>query len=71
MTAALPGAKAREVQSLGHRAFFLDIPDAGTQLHILHGRGGHLMISVLGFGDATSVSAAAERIARLALKRLQ
>ena len=51
-------------------AFYLDIPDAGTQLHIINDRGEHLMVSILGFGDASQVSAAALRIARSAMRRL-
>jgi hypothetical protein len=51
-------------------AFYLDIPDAGTQLHIVNGGFQHLMISILGFGDASEVSGVAVRIARKAMSRL-
>ncbi len=51
-------------------AFYLDLPGAGTQLHIVNGSSGHLMISILGFGEAPQVSGAAARIARKAMRRL-
>lgn len=51
-------------------AFYLDIPDAGTQLHIVNGGFQHLMISILGFGDASKVSGVAAQIARKAMSRL-
>jgi len=51
-------------------ALYLDIPGAGTQLHILNGGFQHLMVSILGFGDASKVSGAAVQIARRALSRL-
>ena len=52
------------------QAFYFDLPGAGTQLHIIDGSSAHLMISILGFGDAPQVSAAAAQIARKAIKRL-
>ena len=52
------------------QAFYFDIPGSGTQLHIINDSHEHLMISILGFGDAFQVSGAAERIARRALRRL-
>lgn len=51
-------------------AFYFDMPDAGTQLHIINANNEHLMISILGFGDASQVSGAAAQIARRAMKRL-
>jgi hypothetical protein len=51
-------------------AFYFDLPGAGTQLHILDGGSAHLMISILGFGDAREVSGAAAQIARKAMRRL-
>jgi hypothetical protein len=67
---ALPASTVRPAHGVGTQAFFLDIPNAGTQLHIIRGEHDHVMISVLGFGDAAQVSAAAERLARKALSRL-
>ncbi|MBV9744780.1 MAG: hypothetical protein JO099_13545 [Acidobacteriia bacterium] len=52
-------------------AFYFDLPDAGTQLHIIHDNSTHLMISILGFGDASRVSAAAAQIARKAIAKLR
>jgi hypothetical protein len=51
-------------------AFYFDLPGAGTQLHILDGGSAHLMISILGFGDAPQVSGAAAQIAGKAMRRL-
>ena len=54
-------------------AFYFDLPGAGTQLHIINtadGSSAHLMISILGFGDASQVSGAAAQIARKALSRM-
>ena len=45
-------------------------PGAGTQLHIAHNSSQHLMISILGFGEASHVSGAAAQIARKAMRRL-
>src|ERR1035441_8754515 len=43
---------------------------AGTQLHVIRDDGDYVMVSILGFGDAAAVSAAAERVARAALGRI-
>jgi hypothetical protein len=51
-------------------AFFWDLPGAGTQLHVLNGDREHVMVSILGFGEAPAVASAAERIARRAISRL-
>ena len=51
-------------------SFYLDLPDASTQLHIAKDNSQHLMISILGFGDASQVSGAAAQIARKAMRRL-
>ena len=66
---AIPEAAVRAVTGIGSRAIFLDIPGAGTQLHAIQGERA-IMISVLGFGEAAQVSAAAEGMARKALGRL-
>jgi hypothetical protein len=50
-------------------AFYLDLPDTGTQLHIAHNNSQHLMISILGFGAASQVSGAPAQIARKAMRR--
>ncbi|MEI9971147.1 MAG: hypothetical protein WDO73_03310 [Ignavibacteriota bacterium] len=70
LKASIPDSSVREAGGLGKRAFFLDIPGAGTQLYVIHGDAGFLMVSVLGFGEAHDVSPAAEALARKALTRL-
>jgi hypothetical protein len=60
----------RVISGLGSTAFFLDIAGAGTQLHVVRDDRDYVMVSILGFGDAAAVSAAAERIVRTALARL-
>jgi hypothetical protein len=70
LKASFPNATMREAPGIGRRAVFLDMPDIGTQLHVIRGDYDYLMISVLGFGDATRVAPAAEKIARKALDRL-
>ena len=67
---SMPDAALREATGLGQRAFFLDIPGAGTQLYVIHGDSNFVMVSVLGFGEAAQVSGAAEALARKALGRL-
>ena len=67
---SFPNATMRDAPGIGKRAVFLDMPDIGTQLHVIRGDYDYLMISVLGFGDATHVGPAVEKIARKALDRL-
>jgi hypothetical protein len=69
LKAVVPEGSVRDAAGIGARAFFLDIPGAGTQLHILREHE-CLLISVLGFGEPPDVAAAAEKIARKALSRL-
>lgn len=69
MKKGIPESVVREAPDFPG-AFYLDIPDAGTQLHIVNENNEHLMISILGFGDASQVSTAAAQIARRAMKRL-
>ena len=52
------------------QACYLDIPGAGTQLHIISNNNQHLMISILGLGDPSEVSAAALQLARKAIARM-
>jgi hypothetical protein len=63
-------SSVRMVSDLGSAAFYLDISGAGTQLHVVRDDHDYVMVSILGFGDATQVSAAAERMARAALGRI-
>jgi len=55
---AIPGAKIRPAA----QGFFVNIPDAGTQLHVLASAHKYVIVSVLGFGPGSD--AAAESIAR-------
>lgn len=70
LKASMPDSAVREASGLGDRAFFLDIPGAGTQLYVINGDSDFVMVSVLGFGEATQVSPAAEALVRKALGRL-
>jgi hypothetical protein len=51
-------------------AFYFDIPEAGTQLHLIDGSSSHVMVSILGLGEGPAVSGAASQLARKALARL-
>jgi hypothetical protein len=67
---SIPEGKLRAAQGISATAFFLDIPGAGTQLYVVRDDADFVMISVLGFGEASRVSPAAEILARKALGRL-
>ena len=69
LQATFPDATMREAPGLGRRAVFLDMPDIGTQLHVIRGDYDYVMVSVLGFGEASHVAPAAEKIARRILVR--
>ena len=66
----LPAGALREATGVGARAYFVDIPYAGSQLHVFRGEHDYLMVSVLGFGGPAQVSEAVIKIARMALDRL-
>ena len=70
LKAGIPEGTVREAPGIAARAFFLDIPGAGTQLYVIRGDTDFILISVLGFGGALQVSPAAETFARQALRRL-
>ena len=70
MKKTLEGSSVRMVSDLGSTAFFLDIAGAGTQLHVIRNDRDYVMVSILGFGAPSAVSAAAERIARADLARI-
>jgi hypothetical protein len=63
-------SSVRILSGLGSAAFYLDIAGAGTQLHVIRDDRDYVMVSILGFGDAATVSAAAERLAQAALARI-
>lgn len=64
----IEGARARPAPGFGPQAFFLDIANAGVQLHVIRGRD-YLMVSALGFGEAPQVSPAVAQMARAAMAR--
>ena len=70
LKAAVPEGRVRAVPGVATLAFFLEIPGAGTQLHVLRGERDYLMVSVLGFGNSGEAAAAAEALARKALARM-
>jgi hypothetical protein len=69
LKASIPESTVRMISGFGSTAFYLDIAGAGTQLHVIRDDRDYVMVSILGFGDATAVSAAAERLARAAFGR--
>ena len=70
LTKNIPESTVRVLPGLGGVAFFLDLAEAGTQLHAIRDDRDYVMVSILGFGDAPAVSVAAERLARAALGRI-
>src|SRR5579872_1869204 len=60
---SFPDSKLWLVDGLAGRAFALDIPGAGTQLHVLPAGNEYLLISVLGLDDAGNGYKAAMQIA--------
>jgi hypothetical protein len=69
MKKEIPEATVRVAENLS-AAFYVDVPGAGTQLHVIDGSSSHVMVSILGFGEAPQVSGAAAQLARKALRRL-
>ena len=67
---SIEDSSVRMISGLGSTAFYLDIAGAGTQLHVIRDDRDYVMVSILGFGDAPQVSAAAEHMARAALGRI-
>jgi hypothetical protein len=67
---SIADSSVRMIPGVGSIAFFLDIAGAGTQLHVIRDDRDYVMVSILGFGDAAAVSAAAEQIVRVALARI-
>jgi hypothetical protein len=70
LKASIPEATVRIISGVGNVALFLDIAGAGTQLHAIRDDRDYVMVSILGFGDAAAVSAAAERLTRVAFGRI-
>jgi hypothetical protein len=70
LKAALPGAHISESRVINGIAYYVDIPGAGAQLHIVRDERDYVMVSVLGFGSASEVHDAAKKLALKALARL-
>lgn len=70
LKAAFPAATLRKVEGIGSEALFLDMPDAGAQLHVIQDGRYYVLISVLGFGKPSEVAPAVEKIAHKVLDRL-
>lgn len=70
MKAAFPNAELRDVAGVGTKAVLLDLGSSGAQVHVVRGDFDYLLVSVLGFGDASRVSGAAIQLARKAASRL-
>ena len=64
LTEAIPGSTIREVKGIAERAYAMEIPGAGTQLHVLPAARVYVLISVLGVGDAGRSFDAALRLGR-------
>ena len=65
----IPGSELREVEGLAAHAYAVEIPDAGTQLHVLPGEREYFMVSVLGLDAGHHGFDAAMKIAQAVLKR--
>jgi hypothetical protein len=68
LLAEFPGSTIRETTLPDSEAFFVDMPDTGTLLYVLRGGRDYVMVAILGCGDPESVSPAALRLARTALR---
>ncbi len=64
----IPGSELREVAGLAEHAYAVEIPDAGTQLHVLPGEREYFMVSVLGLDAGHHGFDAAMKIAQAVLK---
>jgi hypothetical protein len=66
---AFPGAKLREAELADARAFALEIPGVGTQIHAIRSEREYVLVSVAGTGEAGQAFEAAMKIAGAALSR--
>jgi hypothetical protein len=69
LQAEFPNSRVRAATVEGADAFFLDLGEAGTLLHVIRGGHEYVLVAVLGFGAPDQVSAAALRLARTALRQ--
>jgi hypothetical protein len=68
LLAQFRGSSIRDAAVAGTDAFFVDLPGEGTLLYVLRDGRDFAMIAILGCGDAESVSPAALKLARTALR---
>ena len=68
LLAEFPGSTIRDTTVPGADAFFVDMPDAGIILYVLRDRRDYVMVAILGCGTADTVSPAALKLARTALR---
>jgi len=69
LRADFPDAELHEVTGLAERAYALEIPEAGTQLHVLPGEREYFMVSVLGLDAGHHGFDAAAKIAQAIMNR--
>ena len=68
LLAEFPGSTIRDTTVPGADAFFVDMPDAGIILYVLRDRRDYVMVAILGCGTPDTVSPAALKLARTALR---
>lgn len=64
-----PGSELHEVTGIAEHAYALEIPEAGTQLHVLPGDREYFMVSVLGLNAGHHGFDAAAKIAQAVMNR--
>lgn len=64
LRSAFPDAEFQNASIRGATGFYMHLPKAGTQLHLLQFPDRYVHISILGFGEGNQVSKAAASIAR-------
>ncbi len=67
LRATFPGARLRRVPGVGAMAFAMEIPGAGTQVHVLPSEREYGLVSVLGLEDGHAGADAATGIAQAVL----
>jgi hypothetical protein len=64
-----PDSTLRDITVEGANAFFVDMRGAGTLLYLIRGGHDYVMVAILGFGEPETVSSAALKLARMALRQ--
>ena len=70
LRSAFPNAEFKTTSIGDAKGFFMHLPKAGTQLHLLCAPNQYVLISILGFGEAHHVANAAESMARKVIDSL-